>query len=57
MFFKFFDGGIQPDGLAQIKFIADGIQRVEYFMRAGVLGIIADDGIPEHSVVFKFFSP
>ena len=50
------DRGVQPDRFAQVKFITDLIQSVKYFVRAGVGGLISDHGIPQHSVIFKFFS-
>lgn len=54
---EFFDGRVKPDWLAQIKFIADIFKGAEYFVRPCIIGIIADDGISQHAVVFEFFSP
>ena len=42
---EFLNCGIQPDGFAQVKFIADSISGMEDFMSARIRCIIADDGI------------
>ena len=55
--FKFFDGGIQPDWFAKIEDIAHFFQSTEYFVGSGVDRGVLYDGIGNHSVVFKDFSP
>lgn len=35
--FEFGDVGIQPDGLAQVKFITDIVQSMKNFVSAGVI--------------------
>ena len=55
--FEFINIMIQPDWLAQVEFITDRIQCVEYFMCSGVIRLVADNGITQHMIVFKFFSP
>lgn len=54
---EFLDCCVEPYRLAQVKFIADGIQSVEYLMCTGIITVIADDRVPEHLVIFEFFSP
>ena len=44
--FKFRDGGIQPNGLSQIKLIANVVQSLKNLMGAGILTVIADNGYP-----------
>lgn len=34
------DIGVQPDGPAQVKGMADLIQRMKYFMRPGIFGVV-----------------
>ena len=55
--FEFVDGGVKPDRLAQVELIADFVKRVEDLVCPGVVCLVADDGIPQHSVVFEFFAP
>ena len=54
---EFFDVRVQPDWFAQVKFIADGVQSVEDLMCPGIVVILTDNGIPDHSIVFEFLSP
>lgn len=54
---KFFNGRVEPDWLAKVKLIADIFKGAEYFVRPCIVGVIADNGISQHAVVFKFFSP
>lgn len=55
---KLVNGGVQPDRLPQIKFIADIIKSLEYHGGSGhrVIGD-ADNGIPDESRVFYNLSP
>ena len=55
--FEFVDGGVKPDRLAQVEFIADLVKRIEDLVCAGVVCLVADDGIAQHFVVFEFFAP
>ena len=55
--FEFIDRRVQPDRLAEIKLVADRVKRVKYLVSAGVVSLVADDGIPHHSVVLEFLSP
>jgi hypothetical protein len=55
--FEFLNGGVKPDRFAQVKFITYRVKRMKNLMRPGIVGIITDDGIPDHSVIFEFFSP
>lgn len=57
MFFEFLNIMIQPDWLAKIEFIADRVQSIEDLMRSGIIRLIADYGVAQHMIVFKFFSP
>ena len=43
--FEFRYGSVKPDGLSQVKFIADIIQRLENLMSACITAVIADDSI------------
>ena len=55
--FEFVDGGVKPDWLAQVELIADLIKRIEDLVCPGVVCLVADNGIPQHFVVFEFFAP
>ena len=55
--FEFVDIDIQPDWFAEIKFIAYLIQSIENLVGSGIVAVITDGGIFDHTVVFKFFSP
>ena len=48
---------LQPDRLAEIEFQAYFMQRVEYFMRPRIVGIVADHRILQQPVVAKRFCP
>ena len=52
------DVGVQPDRFAEIEFIADVIERLEYHLGPGKTVIAdADGGVPDQMVVFDDFSP
>lgn len=55
--FEFGNRRVQPDRRAQIELVADLIQRMKYFVCAGVVGVITDDQIPYQTIFFDFFSP
>lgn len=54
---EFFDVRVQPYWFAQVKFIAYGVQSAEDLMCPGIVVILTDNGIPDHSIVFEFLSP
>ena len=39
------------------RIVADLIQRMKYFVCAGVVGVITDNQIPYQTIFFDFFSP
>lgn len=55
--FKFLNSRIQPDWLAKIKFVADGIEGAEYFVSSCIHAFLAYDCVADHSIIFKFFCP
>ena len=55
--FEFVDIDIQPDWFAKIKFVADFIQSIKNLVCSGIVTVITDGSVFDHTVVFKFFSP
>ena len=54
---EFGNGGVKPDGLAQVELIAGCFQGMKYFMRAGVVCVVTDHSVSQHAVVFKNLNP
>ena len=54
---KITDICVQPDRLSQIELIAHILKRAEHFMRSGVIRTVADNGIPQQTVISENFSP
>ena len=54
---EFRDGGIQPDGPAQIPGIADSLQRLKNFVGAGVLRVVGHSHIFDQMIILDDFSP
>ena len=57
MVLKLADGGFQPDGFAQVEFIAGFLQRMKNLMCSCICTVIADDGIFHQMIVFHQFNP
>ena len=57
MAFEFLNIGIEPDGPAEVKGLADLIQRMKYFMCPGIFCVVCDRDVPDESIVFAYFSP
>lgn len=55
--FKFTDRGVQPDGFAQIKFIADFVKCVKNFVCPRIFPIILNDCVAQHVIIFPDFPP
>ena len=55
--FEFVDIDIQPDWFAKIKFVADFIQSIKNLVCSGIVTVITDGSVFDHTVVFKLFSP
>ena len=56
MTFEFLNIGIEPDGPAKVKGLADLIQRMKYFMCPGIFCVVCDRDVPDESIVFAYFS-
>jgi len=54
---EFGNGGVKPDGLAQVELVTGLFQGMKYFVSACVVAVVADDGILQHAVVFKNLNP
>ncbi len=51
------DGGIQPNRRTEVETMSDFIQGMEDFVCPGIIAVVADDCIPDQTVVFENFGP
>ena len=57
VFFKIFNGGIKPDGIAKIHLVADFLQSFKNLMCSCIFSGVFHDSVPKKAVIFLDFSP
>lgn len=55
--FEFSYGLIQPDGLAQVKLIANFVKGPENLVGTGVIAVVGNAGVLQHMVILKSSCP